>query len=54
MVDINSLKYELYNLISDARKAADKIEKEAIPFCNVFGYKPVVQQFVEQCKYEKK
>ena len=36
MVDINNLKYEVYNLVSDAKKAADKIEKEAIPSCDVF------------------
>ena len=37
MVDINNLKYEVYNLVSDVKKAADKIEKEAIPSCDVFS-----------------
>lgn len=37
MVDINNIKYEVRNLISDANKSANKIINEAVPSCNTFN-----------------
>ena len=37
MVDINNIKYEVRNLISEANRSADKLINEAAPSCNTFN-----------------